>query len=49
MRIIGADVTTAAELAGLFTRLEGILARVEAVLPPAPPPTDWKATAYRWR
>jgi hypothetical protein len=42
-------MATAAEIAALFARLEGILARVEAVLPPAPPPPDWKATAYRWR
>src|SRR5215831_19135776 len=38
-----------AELAALLARLEGILERVEAVLPPAPPPPDWKATAFRWR
>jgi uncharacterized protein len=33
----------------LLARLEGILARVEAVLPPALPPPDWQATAFRWR
>jgi len=38
-----------AELSALLARLEGILERVEAVLPPAPPPPDWKATAFRWR
>src|SRR5215831_18642950 len=38
-----------AELAALLARLEGILERVEAVLPPAPPPPDWRATAFRWR
>jgi predicted AAA+ superfamily ATPase len=38
-----------AELSALLGRLEGILERVEAVLPPAPPPPDWKATAFRWR
>jgi predicted AAA+ superfamily ATPase len=38
-----------AQIAALFARLEGILARVESVLPPASPPPDWKATAYRWR
>ena len=37
------------DVAALLARLEGILARVEAVLPPAPPPPDWKATAFRWR
>jgi uncharacterized protein len=39
----------AAELTALLARLEGILERVEAVLPPAPPPPDWTATAFRWR
>jgi predicted AAA+ superfamily ATPase len=38
-----------AELSALLARLEGILGRVEAVLPPAPPPPDWTATAFRWR
>src|SRR5262252_10674323 len=38
-----------AELSALLARLEGILERVEAVLPPAPPPPDWTATAFRWR
>ncbi len=37
------------ELTALLTRIEGILARVEAVLPPAPPPPDWHANAFRWR
>ncbi|MEP6655924.1 MAG: ATP-binding protein [Betaproteobacteria bacterium] len=36
-------------LAALIARAEAVLARVEAVLPPAPPPPDWKATAFRWR
>ncbi len=36
-------------LAQALGRVEGILARIEAVLPPAPQPVDWKATAYRWR
>jgi len=40
---------SASELAGLLSRLDGILERVEAVLPPPPPPTDWGATAFRWR
>ena len=38
-----------AELSALLARLEGILERVEAVLPPAPTPPDWTATAFRWR
>src|SRR5258706_11908480 len=46
---IAADVSTSRELAPLITRLEGILERVEGILPPAPPPPDWRATAFRWR
>jgi len=37
------------ELAALLLRLEGILQRVEGMLPPVPPPPDWSATAFRWR
>jgi predicted AAA+ superfamily ATPase len=33
----------------LLARAEALLARVEALLPPAPPPPDWKARAFRWR
>ncbi len=33
----------------LLARAEGVLDRLEAMLPPAPPPPDWHATAYRWR
>ena len=44
-----ADVSTQDALARLLGRVEGILARVEAVLPPAPAPIDWHATAFRWR
>jgi uncharacterized protein len=36
-------------VAALLTRLEGILGRVEGLLPAAPPPIDWRATAFRWR
>jgi len=42
-------VASVAELSALLARVEGILERVEAALPPAPPPPDWKATAFRWR
>src|SRR4030095_11337287 len=49
MPTIAAKALSPAELAAVLARLEGILARVESVLPPAPPPPDWKATAYRWR
>jgi predicted AAA+ superfamily ATPase len=37
------------DIGALFTRLEDILLRVEALLPPAPPPPDWRAHAFRWR
>jgi predicted AAA+ superfamily ATPase len=33
----------------LLARAEALLVRVEALLPPAPPPPDWKARAFRWR
>src|SRR6266508_226604 len=38
-----------ANLTALLTRLEGILERVEAVLPSVPPAPDWSAHAFRWR
>ncbi len=37
------------ELAALLSRLEGVLARVEGLLPPVPAPPDWGANAFRWR
>jgi uncharacterized protein len=46
---MGADVGTADALTALLSRVEGILERVEAVLPPAPAAPDWRATAFRWR
>jgi len=36
-------------LSRLLGRVEEILTRVEAVLPSAPAPVDWRATAFRWR
>jgi predicted AAA+ superfamily ATPase len=36
-------------LSRLLARVEDILSRVEAVLPPPPQPIDWRATAFRWR
>lgn len=42
-------MSTSRELTPLIARLEGILERVEGILPPAPPPPDWRATAFRWR
>src|SRR4051812_20244236 len=40
---------TTPEIAALLARVEGILGRIEAVLPPAVPPNDWQAYAFRWR
>jgi len=37
------------ELARLLARVEGILERVEGLLPAAPAPVDWTAHAFRWR
>lgn len=37
------------DLVHLIGRAEGVLARLEAVLPAPPPPPDWTATALRWR
>ena len=37
------------EFAVLFARAERVLDRLEAILPEAPPPPDWRATAFRWR
>ena len=37
------------EIADLIARAARVLAQLEAWLPPAPPPVDWAARAYRWR
>jgi hypothetical protein len=37
------------DLSTLIDRAERVLAQLEAWLPPAPPPIDWSAHAYRWR
>ncbi len=39
----------ATDLTTLIGRAERVLAQLEAWLPPAPPPTDWNALAFRWR
>ncbi|WP_124079744.1 ATP-binding protein [Pigmentiphaga humi] len=36
-------------MASFLKRAEGVLAQLEAWLPPAPPPIDWNAHAFRWR
>lgn len=40
---------TAYELTSLIERAERVLAQLEAWLPPAPPPINWDAHAFRWR
>ena len=35
--------------ADVLARLASLLERLEHALPPAPPPVDWSARAYRWR
>ena len=47
---MGKDLTALMDLAALIARAESVLARVEALLPPALPDPDWrKVTAARWR
>jgi predicted AAA+ superfamily ATPase len=36
-------------LSRLLARVEDLVTRIEAVLPPPPEPVDWRATAFRWR
>jgi uncharacterized protein len=36
-------------LSRVLDRAEGVLARLEALLPPRPAPPDWSARAFRWR
>ena len=37
------------DLDRLIARAESLLGRLEALLPAAPAPPDWKARAFRWR
>ncbi|MGE8548779.1 MAG: ATP-binding protein [Alcaligenes sp.] len=37
------------DLSTLISRAERVLAQLEAWLPPAPPPINWDAVAFRWR
>lgn len=37
------------DLSTLIGRAERVLAQLEAWLPPAPPPINWDAVAFRWR
>lgn len=41
--------TSPADLSELIERANGVLKQLQAWLPPAPPPVDWQAHAYRWR
>lgn len=38
-----------ADLSELIERANGVLKQLQAWLPPAAPPVDWQAHAYRWR
>jgi hypothetical protein len=41
---------TKGDLGRLVERIDGLVDRLETMLPPAPPPVDWGAsTAFRWR
>ncbi len=40
---------TTPDLTHLIARAERVLTQLEAWLPPAPPETDWSASAFRWR
>jgi predicted AAA+ superfamily ATPase len=37
------------DLSDVLARFDGLLQRIEALLPSPPPPNDWKALAFRWR
>jgi uncharacterized protein len=39
----------APDWAALWTRVEGIVARLECIMPVTTPQPDWRALAYRWR
>lgn len=41
--------SAAPEMEDLLARAVRVLAQLEAWLPPAPPPVNWDARAYRWR
>jgi len=40
---------TTTDLSDLISRADQVLAQLQAWLPPAPPPTNWDALAFRWR
>jgi uncharacterized protein len=40
---------TSTDLAELIKLANGVLTQLQAWLPPAPPPVDWGARAFRWR
>lgn len=43
------NLSNGSDSAELLARALRVLAQLEAWLPPTPPPTDWKALAFRWR
>ena len=43
------NLVSTPEIAELLSRMNRVLGQLEAYLPPAPPPTNWNAPAFRWR
>jgi len=43
------DMKPTPDLSTLIARADQVLSQLQAWLPPAPPPTDWNALAFRWR
>jgi predicted AAA+ superfamily ATPase len=37
------------DLSDVLARFDSLLRQIEAMLPPVPPPVDWKSVAFRWR
>lgn len=43
------QTTNSQDISELITLANGVLKQLQAWLPPAPPPVDWSARAFRWR
>ncbi|UOD50201.1 ATP-binding protein [Orrella daihaiensis] len=43
------QTTNSQDISELITLANGVLKQLQAWLPPAPPPVDWNARAFRWR
>ena len=37
------------DLTDVLARFDSLLQQIQAMLPPAPPPVDWRSVAFRWR